>query len=173
MASHPEPAPRRAQHDQAPGPAAPSATETVIDSLGRQRRRLTRWTRAAMTVEAVALMLLGAVGLWNVLQTDASTVVAAGFRFGIVAAIAFLVTAVVIAVGWPWPDAVLRRVALTIAIVYAAFFVAGGSFYPSVGGIWETNAATAALFAGVALAGFAEFVLLNSGQFDPDPGSVP
>lgn len=96
-----------------------------------------------------------------------------GFRFGIVAAIAFLATAVAVAVACPWPHAALRRVALTIAVVYTAFFVVGAAYYPANGTMWQTNAATAFLLAGLAIAGFAEFVLLNSESFDPDPGSVP
>lgn len=163
-------------HDHERSGAAPAAdptTRRVIADLKRQRGRMTRWTRAIMVAEAVALLLLGAGAAWALMTTGEPTVLTVGFRLGPAAAAALIVTALAIAAATPWPHAALRRVALSIAIVFTAAFVAGGVFYPGVDTIWETNAATAALLAGVALAGFCEFVLLNADVFDPEPGSLP
>jgi hypothetical protein len=146
---------------------------TVTAHMGRQRDGWTRWTRVAMFAQAAAMAALGGLGLWSLAGTDASTTTVANIRLGYPVLVVLLLAAVAIVVTAPWPHLALRRVALGSAIVWPSMFVAGAVHYPGLGTAWASNAGTAALLAALALASFAEFVLLNAEVFDPVPGSRP
>jgi hypothetical protein len=154
------------------GPVA-DVVATVNAHMGRQRDAWTRWTRLAMLAQATLMAALGGLGLWSLAATGTSSTTVAGIRLGYPVLVVLLLAAVAVAVTAPWPHQALRRVALAAAIVWTSTFVAGAVYYPGLGTAWASNAGTAALLATLALASFAEFVLLNAETFDPAPGSRP
>ncbi len=146
---------------------------TVSALMGRQRDGCTRWTRLAMLAQGALKAALGGLGLWSLTGTDASSTTVAGIRLGYPVLVVLLLAAVAVVVTAPWPHRALRRVALASAIVWASMYVAGAVYYPGDGTPWASNAGTAAMLATLALASFAEFVLLNAEVFEPLPGSRP
>ena len=146
---------------------------TVSARMGRLRDAWTRWTRRVMLAQAALMAALGGLGLWSLAATAASSTTIGGIRLGFPVLLVLVLAAVAIAVTAPWPHRALRRVALAGAIVWTSVFVAGAVHYPGIGTAWASDAGTAALLATLALASFAEFVLLNAEVFDPAPGSRP
>lgn len=146
---------------------------TVSAHMGHRRDGWTRWTRVAMLAQAALTAALGGLGLWSLAAREASSTTVAGVRLGYPVLLVLVLAAVAIAVTAPWPHQALRRVALASAIVWTSVFVAGAVYYPGDGTAWASNAGTAALLATLALASFAEFVLLNAEVFDPAPDSRP
>lgn len=163
------------REDQGPenklAPSVSSVIDTVITTLDGERHRWTMWVTRAMALEAIGLALLGSAALWGLTRTAAPVVDVVGFRLGYLPAIVYVVTAVAIAVAVLVRRrlALLRRVAPTKTIVFLILFFLGEAEYTS----WQLDAATAFLFAGLALAGFVEAVLLNAVAFDPNPDPCP
>lgn len=150
-----------------------SVVEQVVATLTSERDRLTRWTRRAMLLEALALAALGAGGLWTIAHSvDAATVNAVGFRLGTAQYVILVITALVIVGALAGPRKALPLVAISKAGFYICLFIVFGTMSAD-GGDWQLNAAGALLIGGVFIAGFAEFVLLSAATFDPDPGSIP
>jgi hypothetical protein len=154
------------------GPVA-DVVVTVNAQMARQRDAWTRRTRLAMLVQAVLMAAMGGLGLWSLATTEASSTTVAGIPLGYPVLVVLVLAAVAISVTAPWPHQALRRVALASAIVWTSVFVAGAVYYPGFGTAWASNGGTAALLATLALASFAQFVLLNADAFDPAPGSRP
>lgn len=149
-----------------------SVVDEVIAALTTERDHCTLWTRRFMLLEALALAALGAGGLWTIAHTGASTVVMAGFQFGIAPFVVCAAAAVAIAGAAGWPRTVLPLVAFGKSLGFAFLFVVFGALSAN-GGAWDLNAAGALLLGGLFIAGFGEFVLLHAREFDPDPGSMP
>lgn len=141
-------------------------------ALVRARRRLTRRAQRLVGVEATFLAVLAVLAGHRMLARDttANTVLAAGFRLGPIPILAMLITAVALLATLRW-SLVLGRVVLTKAVGYAVLFLAWGVHSPH-GGPWALNATGALLLAGISIAAFAEYVLLNSASFDSEPGTT-
>jgi hypothetical protein len=152
-------------------PSVSSVVDTVITTLDGERHRWTLWVTRVMALEAIGLILLGSAALWGLPRTAAPAVDIVGFRLGYLPAIVFVITAVAIAVAVLIRRrlALLRRVAPAKTIAFLILFFLGEAEYTS----WQLDAATAFLFAGLALAGFVEAVLLNAVAFDPNPDPCP
>lgn len=153
------------------GSSVSSVVGTIITTLDGERRQWTVWVTWAMGLEALGLALLGSAALLGLTRTAAPVVDVVGFRLGYLPAIVFVVAAGAIAVAVLVRRrlALLRRVAPVKTIVFTILFFLGEVEYMS----WQLDAATAFLFAGLALAGFIEAVLLNAVVFDPNPDPCP
>lgn len=142
----------------------------ATEHIEQEARRFTRWTRRAMAVEGVLVLLLGAGGVVAALAADTAVVTVAGFRLGLPQFAMLAVTGLLILATLRHP-AGLRRVAVGTAVVATAMFVAGGVHYPE--GIWDVNLAGIFLPWLLALAGFVQAVLLSTADFVSAPSDIP